>query len=321
MRAARVTRLDGPTAIEVLDLPEPTAGPNDVLIDVHRVGISFPDLLLSKGQYQLKPELPFTLGVDLAGTWSSRTPTASPPGTGWPPCSARRRCRAAAVPAIFTFPLPDALSYDDGRGAADELPHRAVRAGRARRAACRRDRAGARRGRRRRHRHPPGRQGPRRPDHRGRLHRGQGRDRPAAGADEVVLLDGFKDAVERAHRRPGRRRGDGRGRRRRLHRLAALPRRRRAGCWWSASPAARASPRSRSTGCCSTTSTSAGSAGAPTRWSARLTWASSGGAPAADGRRGVHPPIGATYDLDQIGQALVDMDERRTLGKSVIRLR
>ncbi len=35
----------------------------------------------------------------------------------------------------------------------------------------------------------------------------------------------------------------------------------------------------------------------------------------------IHPPIGATYDLDQIGQALVDMEERRTLGKSVIRLR
>jgi NADPH2:quinone reductase len=35
----------------------------------------------------------------------------------------------------------------------------------------------------------------------------------------------------------------------------------------------------------------------------------------------IHPPIGATYELDEIGRALVDMEERRTLGKSVIRLR
>jgi NADPH2:quinone reductase len=35
----------------------------------------------------------------------------------------------------------------------------------------------------------------------------------------------------------------------------------------------------------------------------------------------VKPPIGATYDLADFGRALVDMDERRTLGKSVVRLR
>ena len=38
-----------------------------MLVEVHRVGISFPDLLLSKGEYQIKPEPPFTLGVDFAG--------------------------------------------------------------------------------------------------------------------------------------------------------------------------------------------------------------------------------------------------------------
>ena len=38
-----------------------------MLVEVHSVGISFPDLLLSKGEYQMKPEPPFTLGVDFAG--------------------------------------------------------------------------------------------------------------------------------------------------------------------------------------------------------------------------------------------------------------
>lgn len=35
----------------------------------------------------------------------------------------------------------------------------------------------------------------------------------------------------------------------------------------------------------------------------------------------VRPPVGATYDLDDFGKALQDMDDRRTLGKSVVRVR
>jgi NADPH2:quinone reductase len=35
----------------------------------------------------------------------------------------------------------------------------------------------------------------------------------------------------------------------------------------------------------------------------------------------LRPPVGATYDFEEFGQALVDMDERRTLGKSVVRVR
>ena len=67
MRAAQVVTPTGPSAVEVRDVDEPTPGPDDVLVEVHRVGISFPDLLLSRGEYQIKPEPPFTLGVDFAG--------------------------------------------------------------------------------------------------------------------------------------------------------------------------------------------------------------------------------------------------------------
>ena len=67
MRAVQVLTTTGPNDIVVTDVADPTPGPDDVLVEVHRVGISFPDLLLSKGQYQLKPDPPFTLGVDYAG--------------------------------------------------------------------------------------------------------------------------------------------------------------------------------------------------------------------------------------------------------------
>ena len=84
-----------------------------MLIDVHAVGVSFPDLLLSKGQYQMKPEPPFTLGVDVAGTVVS--------GPGFEPGQrvvgvlpyggAGER---AAVPAVSVFALPDSLTFEQG---------------------------------------------------------------------------------------------------------------------------------------------------------------------------------------------------------------
>ena len=67
MRAVQVVELTGPSGVRVVDVPEPEPGPGDVVVEVHAVGVSFPDLLLSQGRYQLQPEPPFTLGVDLAG--------------------------------------------------------------------------------------------------------------------------------------------------------------------------------------------------------------------------------------------------------------
>jgi NADPH2:quinone reductase len=41
--------------------------PGQVRVAVHAAGINFPDILMAAGQYQLKPELPFTPGVEAAG--------------------------------------------------------------------------------------------------------------------------------------------------------------------------------------------------------------------------------------------------------------
>src|SRR6476620_8049890 len=113
MRAVQVITPTGPADLQIRDVEEPTAGPDDVLVDVHRAGISFPDLLLSKGQYQLKPEPPFTLGVDFAGTVVSgpgfepgqRVAGVAPYGAGG---------ERVANPADSTFALPDSISFDEG---------------------------------------------------------------------------------------------------------------------------------------------------------------------------------------------------------------
>jgi NADPH:quinone reductase len=67
VRAVQVVRLDGPAAVEVRDVPEPLRGPDDVLVDVRAAGVNFPDVLQTKGLYQYRPELPFTLGAEAAG--------------------------------------------------------------------------------------------------------------------------------------------------------------------------------------------------------------------------------------------------------------
>ena len=113
MRALQVISTTGPADVVVRDVPEPTPGADDVLVEVHSVGVSFPDLLLSKGEYQLKPDVPFTLGVDFAGTVVS--------GPGFEPgqrVAGVNACGGAAElvanPAVMTFALPDHVSYDEG---------------------------------------------------------------------------------------------------------------------------------------------------------------------------------------------------------------
>lgn len=119
MRAAQVTRLDGPLAVEINEIDEPAEngpfGPQ-ILVDVHAVGISFPDLLLTKGEYQMKPEPPFTLGVDFAGVVRS-----APDGTGFAAGDRVAACLghggAAEVVGLgpdSVFPLPDSLSFEQG---------------------------------------------------------------------------------------------------------------------------------------------------------------------------------------------------------------
>jgi NADPH2:quinone reductase len=113
MRAVQVLTPTGPADVRVVDVPEPEPGPADVLVEVESVGISFPDLLLSKGEYQLKPEPPFTLGVDVAGTVVSGGDLA--PGTrvaGVVPYGGAGE--RAVVPASSVFALPERTSYDEG---------------------------------------------------------------------------------------------------------------------------------------------------------------------------------------------------------------
>ncbi len=67
MRAAVITTLAGPAGVEVREMPEPSTSSGDVLIDVAYAGVSFPDLLQTRGQYQQRPNLPYIPGWEVAG--------------------------------------------------------------------------------------------------------------------------------------------------------------------------------------------------------------------------------------------------------------
>ncbi len=48
-----------------------------VVVDVHAAGVSFPEVLQTRGEYQFKPPLPFVPGSEVAGVVRS-APTARP---------------------------------------------------------------------------------------------------------------------------------------------------------------------------------------------------------------------------------------------------
>jgi NADPH2:quinone reductase len=54
--------------LEYAEVPDPVAGPGQVLIKTGAVGVNFPDALLVQGLYQAKPPLPFIPGIDVAGS-------------------------------------------------------------------------------------------------------------------------------------------------------------------------------------------------------------------------------------------------------------
>jgi len=69
MRAWRVARLAEPADALSLDvIPTPAPGPGEVLLRVGAVAANFPDVLLARGLYQVKPPLPFVPGVECSGT-------------------------------------------------------------------------------------------------------------------------------------------------------------------------------------------------------------------------------------------------------------
>jgi NADPH:quinone reductase len=124
VRAVQIVSLTGPaSALEVVDLPEPEpthsfSPGSGVVIEVHAAGVSFPELLQTRGMYQFKPELPFVPGSEVGGEVRSAPDDASVRAGDRVAafCFLGAWAEVAVAPPSFVFPVPD--SYDFGQAAA-----------------------------------------------------------------------------------------------------------------------------------------------------------------------------------------------------------
>jgi NADPH2:quinone reductase len=115
MKALLCTELGPFDRLAVNDVPSPSPGPGEVVVDVKASSINFPDALMVKGLYQVKPPLPFTPGAELAGVVKEAGAGVSQfaPGdrvVGF--CRLGGFAEEALAPADQLMPLPAAMEFD-----------------------------------------------------------------------------------------------------------------------------------------------------------------------------------------------------------------
>jgi NADPH2:quinone reductase len=116
-RALICNSLGGPDALrwEPVDVPDPAEG--EIRVAIQASGLNFPDLLMSRGQYQLKPDMPFALGFEAAGIVDRVGSNVTRFAVGdrvmvrrWWGCHSA----AVTVPQDAALPLPQGFSFADG---------------------------------------------------------------------------------------------------------------------------------------------------------------------------------------------------------------
>jgi NADPH2:quinone reductase len=119
MRAWRVTRLGEPAEALSLDtVPVPVPGAGEVLVKVAAVAANFPDVLLCRGEYQVKPELPFTPGIECVGTVAALGDGVSPLTVGERVVGSKIGVLSeyAVLPASDVWAAPSSLSDAEAAG-------------------------------------------------------------------------------------------------------------------------------------------------------------------------------------------------------------
>ena len=96
--------------LSVQQMPDPVPGADEVLIDVASVGVNFPDALLVRGLYQVKPSLPFIPGIECAGTIAALGKDVTTLAIGDRVAAMSPRfgtyAEAVVVPTSHVYPIP-----------------------------------------------------------------------------------------------------------------------------------------------------------------------------------------------------------------------
>jgi NADPH:quinone reductase len=117
MQAWRVNELGEPgEALRLEEVGEPSPKAGEVVVEVEAAALNFFDILLCRGEYQERPELPFTPGAEVAGTVAAA-------GEGvdlevgrrvlaTPPLPHGGLAEKVVVPAAAVFPIPDSMPFE-----------------------------------------------------------------------------------------------------------------------------------------------------------------------------------------------------------------
>lgn len=117
MRAVRVHELKGPSGLGVDEVEAPNVGAGDVAIDVRAAGVNFPDVLLSYGKYQFRPQPPFVPGGEVAGVVRAvgAGVTSVKPGERVASTMIHGAfAEQVVVPELSAVKLPDGVSFEVG---------------------------------------------------------------------------------------------------------------------------------------------------------------------------------------------------------------
>ena len=117
MRAIVVDRRMEPEELEVREVPEPALEPGKVLVDVAAAGCNFFDILMGRGEYQVKPPLPFVPGAEVAGTVRAVGEGVDGFAEGdrvFGSVGLGGFAERVAAPAAGLQSLPEGMSFDEG---------------------------------------------------------------------------------------------------------------------------------------------------------------------------------------------------------------
>ena len=114
MRAIQITELGGPESLQLVDIEAPAG--DGVVVEVHAAGVSFPEVLQTRGEYQVRPDLPFVPGSEVGGVVIS-----APEGAAVAPgdrvaafCMLGGFAEQVVALPHMTFKLVDALDFAQG---------------------------------------------------------------------------------------------------------------------------------------------------------------------------------------------------------------
>src|SRR2546421_11504137 len=101
MRAIQITELGGPEVLTLTELPDPQAGPGQLLVEVSGVGVTYADTHATEGSYLTRTELPLVPGAEVVG----RTPD----GRRVLALTSGAYAEKAVVPEALAVEVPDGI--------------------------------------------------------------------------------------------------------------------------------------------------------------------------------------------------------------------